>query len=248
MTEVVCSKSGISRREPRKVGVVFCTLWECSALHSVHMKTRRAFGPWKPQNTKPDNCDHPFANMHCKTRITYSSCSAWRWCTVRFIDQMGCYARPFGLGKGVWLGPCWQLRWRSLSGPGGGAPDSYIPPIWRHHHPPAALHSPSSPHTSLFTQQNQSEWSPSNHVALSLERVFSAFGVTVARRMCQKPLLGHLLPSVFAVCNKMTKYRAISPFLCMDMTYITCLLKEGFGFKDSTVLQVRKCPSPPWYF
>lgn len=43
---------------------------------------------------------------------------------------------------------------------------------------------------------------------------------------------------VFAVCNKMTKYRAISPFLCMDMTYITCLLKEGFGFKDSTVLQV----------
>ncbi len=38
----------------------------------------------------------------------------------------------------------------------------------------------------------------------------------------------------------MTKYRAISPFLCMDMTYITCLLKEGFGFKDSTVLQVSK--------
>lgn len=36
----------------------------------------------------------------------------------------------------------------------------------------------------------------------------------------------------------MTKYRPISPFLCMDMTYITCLLKEGFGFKDSTVLQV----------
>lgn len=36
----------------------------------------------------------------------------------------------------------------------------------------------------------------------------------------------------------MSKYRAISPFLCMDMTYITCLLKEGFGFKDSTVLHV----------
>ncbi|KAG9336447.1 hypothetical protein JZ751_002794 [Albula glossodonta] len=42
------------------------------------------------------------------------------------------------------------------------------------------------------------------------------------------------------VCNKMTKYRPISPFLCMDMTYITCLLKEGFGFKDSTVLQLAK--------
>uniref|UniRef100_A0A7N8WQQ5 nucleoside diphosphate phosphatase n=1 Tax=Mastacembelus armatus TaxID=205130 RepID=A0A7N8WQQ5_9TELE len=42
------------------------------------------------------------------------------------------------------------------------------------------------------------------------------------------------------VCNKMTKYRAISPYLCMDMTYITCLLKEGFGFKDSTVLQLAK--------
>ncbi|XP_068607888.1 ectonucleoside triphosphate diphosphohydrolase 5-like [Brachionichthys hirsutus] len=42
------------------------------------------------------------------------------------------------------------------------------------------------------------------------------------------------------VCNKMTKYRAISPFLCMDMTYITCLLKDGFGFKDSTVLQLAK--------
>ncbi|XP_047248969.1 ectonucleoside triphosphate diphosphohydrolase 5 [Girardinichthys multiradiatus] len=42
------------------------------------------------------------------------------------------------------------------------------------------------------------------------------------------------------VCNKMTKYRAISPFLCMDMTYITCLLKEGFGFKDSTVLHLAK--------
>ncbi|KAM8834291.1 ectonucleoside triphosphate diphosphohydrolase 5 [Synchiropus picturatus] len=42
------------------------------------------------------------------------------------------------------------------------------------------------------------------------------------------------------VCNKMTKYRAVSPYLCMDMVYITCLLKEGFGFKDNTVLQLAK--------
>ncbi|XP_075940937.1 ectonucleoside triphosphate diphosphohydrolase 5 isoform X3 [Anarhichas minor] len=42
------------------------------------------------------------------------------------------------------------------------------------------------------------------------------------------------------VCNKMTKYPSSSPFLCMDMTYITCLLKDGFGFKESTVLQLTK--------
>ncbi|KAF3849670.1 hypothetical protein F7725_019389 [Dissostichus mawsoni] len=32
----------------------------------------------------------------------------------------------------------------------------------------------------------------------------------------------------------------IRSFLCMDMTYITCLLKDGFGFKESTVLQLTK--------
>ncbi|XP_070781607.1 ectonucleoside triphosphate diphosphohydrolase 5-like [Enoplosus armatus] len=42
------------------------------------------------------------------------------------------------------------------------------------------------------------------------------------------------------VCNKMAKYPLISPFLCMDMAYITCLLKDGFGFKESTVLQLTK--------
>ncbi|XP_014899633.1 ectonucleoside triphosphate diphosphohydrolase 5 [Poecilia latipinna] len=41
-------------------------------------------------------------------------------------------------------------------------------------------------------------------------------------------------------CNKMTEYPAVSPFLCMDLTYITCLLKDGFGFKDGTVLQLTK--------
>ncbi|XP_066551137.1 ectonucleoside triphosphate diphosphohydrolase 5 [Amia ocellicauda] len=42
------------------------------------------------------------------------------------------------------------------------------------------------------------------------------------------------------VCNKMAKYRPIYPFLCMDMTYITALLKDGFGFKESTILQLTK--------
>ncbi|KAM9339432.1 ectonucleoside triphosphate diphosphohydrolase 5 [Symphorus nematophorus] len=42
------------------------------------------------------------------------------------------------------------------------------------------------------------------------------------------------------VCNKMTKYPPINSFLCMDMTYITCLLKDGFGFKEKTVLQLTK--------
>lgn len=42
------------------------------------------------------------------------------------------------------------------------------------------------------------------------------------------------------VCNKMTKYPPIRSFLCMDLTYITCLLKDGFGFKESTVLKLTK--------
>ncbi|XP_028252991.1 ectonucleoside triphosphate diphosphohydrolase 5 [Parambassis ranga] len=42
------------------------------------------------------------------------------------------------------------------------------------------------------------------------------------------------------VCNKMAKYPPTNPFLCMDMTYITCLLKDGFGFKDRTMLQLTK--------
>ncbi|KAL4641800.1 ectonucleoside triphosphate diphosphohydrolase 5-like [Arapaima gigas] len=42
------------------------------------------------------------------------------------------------------------------------------------------------------------------------------------------------------VCNRMSKYAPLSPFLCMDLTYITALLKDGFGFKDSTMLQLTK--------
>ncbi|XP_062323181.1 ectonucleoside triphosphate diphosphohydrolase 5-like [Osmerus eperlanus] len=42
------------------------------------------------------------------------------------------------------------------------------------------------------------------------------------------------------VCNKMSKHHSASPFLCMDLTYITCLLKDGFGFKENTVLQLTK--------
>lgn len=38
----------------------------------------------------------------------------------------------------------------------------------------------------------------------------------------------------------MERYNSASPFLCMDLAYITALLKEGFGFRDNTVLQVRK--------
>ncbi|XP_053192909.1 ectonucleoside triphosphate diphosphohydrolase 5-like [Scomber japonicus] len=42
------------------------------------------------------------------------------------------------------------------------------------------------------------------------------------------------------VCNKMTKNSVGNPFLCMDLTYITCLLKDGFGFKENTMLQLTK--------
>ncbi|NXN13655.1 ENTP5 diphosphohydrolase, partial [Indicator maculatus] len=42
------------------------------------------------------------------------------------------------------------------------------------------------------------------------------------------------------VCDNMERYNSASPFLCMDLTYITLLLKEGFGFSDHTVLQLTK--------
>ncbi|XP_048340849.1 nucleoside diphosphate phosphatase ENTPD5 isoform X2 [Sphaerodactylus townsendi] len=42
------------------------------------------------------------------------------------------------------------------------------------------------------------------------------------------------------VCDNMERYSSASPFLCMDLSYITALLKEGFGFGDSTILQLAK--------
>ncbi|CAL8315969.1 unnamed protein product [Merluccius merluccius] len=45
-------------------------------------------------------------------------------------------------------------------------------------------------------------------------------------------------------CSEMAKggggVVSSKPFLCLDLTYITCLLKEGFGFKEGTVLQLSK--------
>ncbi|XP_059505012.1 ectonucleoside triphosphate diphosphohydrolase 5 isoform X2 [Stegostoma tigrinum] len=42
------------------------------------------------------------------------------------------------------------------------------------------------------------------------------------------------------VCENFSKATKGSPFLCMDLTYITALLKEGFGFHDNTELQLTK--------
>ncbi|XP_058511619.1 nucleoside diphosphate phosphatase ENTPD5 isoform X2 [Ochotona princeps] len=42
------------------------------------------------------------------------------------------------------------------------------------------------------------------------------------------------------VCDNLEAFSSESPFLCMDLSYITALLKDGFGFADSTVLQLTK--------
>lgn len=125
------------------------TLQQCSVLHTVQMKIPCASGPRKPHNLAwpgvarqlwPPVCHNALQN----TQITCSSSSVWRRRRIWFIDQMGCYVRPFGLEEGAWFSPGWQLRWGSLSGPGRRAPDSCILPIWRHRHPPVALHWPSA--------------------------------------------------------------------------------------------------------
>ncbi|XP_063804403.1 nucleoside diphosphate phosphatase ENTPD5 [Pseudophryne corroboree] len=42
------------------------------------------------------------------------------------------------------------------------------------------------------------------------------------------------------VCDHMESFSSLSPFLCMDLTYITALLREGFGFEERTTLQLTK--------
>lgn len=89
-----------------------------------------------------------------------------------------------------------------------------------------------------------------------VRRQSSAPSVTDMQRAC-RCLKRCLPPNIFpnthdspllcSVCNKMTKDPLISPFLCLDMTYITCLLKDGFGFKEHTVLQVSH-HQPLWLY
>lgn len=43
-----------------------------------------------------------------------------------------------------------------------------------------------------------------------------------------------------SVCDNLESFTSGSPFLCMDLSYITALLKDGFGFADDTLLKVRK--------
>ncbi|XP_054617910.1 ectonucleoside triphosphate diphosphohydrolase 5 isoform X2 [Dunckerocampus dactyliophorus] len=42
------------------------------------------------------------------------------------------------------------------------------------------------------------------------------------------------------VCKKSSRETRIRPFLCLDLTYISSLLKDGFGFKESTRLLLAK--------
>ncbi|XP_026886899.2 ectonucleoside triphosphate diphosphohydrolase 5 isoform X1 [Electrophorus electricus] len=42
------------------------------------------------------------------------------------------------------------------------------------------------------------------------------------------------------VCNRMSLYNPDFPFLCMDLAYITCLLKDGYGFQENAALELTK--------
>ncbi|XP_051052284.1 nucleoside diphosphate phosphatase ENTPD5 isoform X2 [Phodopus roborovskii] len=42
------------------------------------------------------------------------------------------------------------------------------------------------------------------------------------------------------VCDNLDSFTSGSPFLCMDLSYITALLRDGFGFADGTLLQLTK--------
>ncbi|XP_075185596.1 nucleoside diphosphate phosphatase ENTPD5 isoform X1 [Anomaloglossus baeobatrachus] len=42
------------------------------------------------------------------------------------------------------------------------------------------------------------------------------------------------------VCDHMDRFTSQSPFLCMDLSYITALLREGFGFEEDTIIQLAK--------
>ncbi|CAH2328899.1 Ectonucleoside triphosphate diphosphohydrolase 5 [Pelobates cultripes] len=42
------------------------------------------------------------------------------------------------------------------------------------------------------------------------------------------------------VCENMARFSSLSPFLCMDLTYISALLQEGLGFEDQTPVLLRK--------
>ncbi|XP_072296212.1 ectonucleoside triphosphate diphosphohydrolase 5 [Eucyclogobius newberryi] len=42
------------------------------------------------------------------------------------------------------------------------------------------------------------------------------------------------------ICNQTSRAPPSGPFLCLDLTYITALLKDGLGFKESAALQLTK--------
>ena len=45
-------------------------------------------------------------------------------------------------------------------------------------------------------------------------------------------------PGVPICVTECTRPTASEPFLCLDLSYITALLREGFGYSESTKLYV----------